>query len=884
MNEIRELTSKFCSNVSSDPRLLQETIRQSFKDLCSLSKQMKFLADYGPILMSKKLFEPVSPGASSPCHSDNCLDDDEEKIRVLEPTLYEVAEIFLDTSAIIEISQSAQNSNWCLWIMICGLHDESALKGLLALVEKHVPNVQYETCKKVVYKGQTSFVLHFKEHFTTQKVFTFLKEDFYAKTYIKDRWQIMRFYNRMDDPKYMSQFYGVVLQNLPLDCTSQTIIDLVSMHSSNISVLSVEIPTLIGDSFCSLIRTKTLEDAEMLALTLNGLITQTGNIRAGLHPSCNFKHQNFDKDPFKEIKIDHHHPQKAKVQVETEKEKKNDIKALLSLFKNELKTSRTPVAVEAPKIPEGQKMIPHHQPFAPRQYPPNFFEPRMPGPSFAFNGPPLSFQNNPGNPAMFYGPPKWVPPDYYRPTAEFPHQQNAQIQKFGKKIQKTFLKPTRASSNHQKTPIQKDNFKKKSSSRKGQPLKLSNKPDDKTIIETKKTEISQLVSPAVPAEENKELVPPSLKRNFVESIQGGSKQNLEKVFEKKLADWNIGVYQAKSTLEKKVEKSNSVSVSNWKITCGTSSNGKASNNNKLPFYLENMMDQMVNPSKPTKPSRFSDKREGKDEANSLNQKRKFETLYPDDRREFIDHPNQIQKLKTNIQEFQKKSDEVGKHDRRLQRSKKGQNKQNLISSSSDEEKELDLGPQKKQYLETFTAEIPTYRENFKPKVGEEKGQRTLDSLGWSIKCQPKKNIPEENKNESNHETAEKAKITTTKSSNSNEAAPMVGPTNIVFNGPYVQSSNLNYMYMPPGMAYPHLLMNMNQHQPPMMPNSFSFNPQMMVYHNNFILNPLVPCHNQSPFWNVPISNAPQQESAKNTEQTNPPKKFKDWTPPLLQKK
>ncbi len=819
MNEIRELTSKFCLNISSDPRLLQETIRQSFKDLCSLSKQMKSLADYGPILMSRKFFEPVSPGGSSPCHSDNCLDDDEEKSRIVEPSLYEVAEIFLDASAIIEISQTTQNSNWCLWIMICGLQDEGAFKGLLALVEKHVPNVQYETCKKVVYKGQTSFVLHFKEHFTTQKVFSFLKEDFYAKTYIKDRWQIFRFYNRMDDPKYMSQFFGVILQNLPLDCTSQTIIDLVTMHSSNISVLSVEIPTLIGDSFCSFIRTKTLEDAEILALTLNSL----GNIRAGLHPSCNFKHQNFDKDPFKDIKIDHH-LKKIETQAETGKDKKNDIKSLLSLFKSELKTRAVEVRENSIAFDNRQRMMPQqHQPFPhhPQQFPPRFFEP-MPRSSFGYNGPPP--QGFPRNPAMFYGPPpqRWVPPnfqphpDYHHPPVQFPP-----IQKFGKKIQKTFLKPTRASNkNNRKSP-------------KKQP-----KPDE---IPDKTEEIPQFISNSEAIPEKKKELPLPLtltspsssnnhKRSFVESIQNGNKHNLEKVFDRKLADWNIGVYQVKSN-EK--PQNNSLSVSKWKITCGTSS----SVNNKLPSYLENMMDGMINP---------------------VNTKRKFESLYPNEKND------KIQRLKSNIQEFQKKSDEIGDPQRF---SSKNRNKQrdSAVSSSSDEEKELNLGPQKKQYLETFTREIPNYGEPPPPLQKEEK-KINLNSLGWSIKSSSsnskKKDLtppPPVKENPIPKETEEKKTTPPT--------------TNIVFNGPYVQSSNLNYMYLP------HLLMGMNhQHhqQTPVIPNSFSFNPQMMVYHNNFILNPLVPCHGQQQsFWNAPM---PQpQESVKNIEQA--PKKLNDWTPP-----
>jgi len=915
MNEIRDLTSAICLNLASDPHLLQGTIRQSIKELCSFSRQMKSLGDYGPMPISKKLFEPVSPGGSSPCHSDNCLEDDEEKTRVREPSLYEVAEIFLDTSAVIEITQSAKSSNWCLWIMICGLNEESSIKGLMTLIDKHLQNIHYETCKKIVYKGQISFALHFKEHFTTQKVFTFLSEDFYAKTYIKDRWKVLRFYNRMDDPKYMLEFFGVILQNLPLESTSQTIIDLVAMNSSNMSVLSVEIPTLIGESLCSFIRTKTLEDAETLALTLNGLITQTGNIRVGLHPKCNFRHKSFEKDPFKEIKLQTSPKNRAKS--ESLEEKKNDIKSLLSLFKSELKTPEpksqlgnvdlmspeqevqlfdtfSPSNSKIHNNPpsnlhpyghhenEGQRVI-HHQPFP--QFPPLTFQrPHPGGAGFMIPNQNLNYLRHPYNmppQAQFKQPPFYGPhhqhlgPDFHNSIRpHFPHHKPEPFQKFGKKIQKMNLKPTRTSNNN---PV-------KSNVKKMQPTKTVNKRQELEIPQKE----DLLASPLAVVQEKKVEADKGSNRSLIGNVQ--NKKNLEKIFEKKLADWNIGVFQIKSTHEKKsqdlppknqsqnekrfenrqahlgkdfskktihkeeipknqwsigvnntVESKNSSGATKWKITCGTNLTVQTEKviSAKLPSYLENMMDQMI--ATPLKNSR-----ENFGQGESINQKRKLGSLYSN----------------SDIPELQKIPDESAEH-------------QNF-RSTPDEEKEMNAQPHKKMCLETSTN-----TNDLSKKL----------SLGWSIQCQPtkgqKKAVEFKQKIQNNPSISAQSQVPpihekipqmeAEKKDNQDNKQPnpvptVAGPTNIVFNGPYVQSSNLNYMYLHPNVAYPNMLMNMNHpHHPPVQNPFLSFNPQMMVYHNNFILNPLAPPHHQS-FWNVPSNPEKFKSPSKNFS-----KKFTDFS-------
>ena len=325
MQNINHLCEEFCLNLAADPTSLSDFIRQSVKELSSLSRLVRPLSNYGPILASKNYLEPISSGESSPCFSEEEEENSStQKHRKNEFSLYEIGKMFLDSSSIIEITQS---NSWYSWILIHGLSDEKDVSVLLRLMDKHLKQSKFETVKTVVYKGQKSFLMQFKEHITAQKAFSFLSDDLYAKTFIKDRWQVIRVHNRMAEPKYMSQFSGIILTNLPSDCTCETLLSVVKMNCSNISCLSFEIPVLIGDSYSSLIRTETLDDAERLALTLNGLETENGVIRAGLHPDCSLTYRDISKDPFKEIRRSQASLSEGKIH------SKNNIKKILSIFK-----------------------------------------------------------------------------------------------------------------------------------------------------------------------------------------------------------------------------------------------------------------------------------------------------------------------------------------------------------------------------------------------------------------------------------------------------------------------------------------------------------------------------------------------------------------------
>ncbi len=273
MQKIVQLTNKKYRELGGVN--LSTFAQKSIKELSSLSHFMKDLKDYGPLLTAKEIIEPFSSGESSPCFSDKHLENDgnPETFRKKCVSFHEVGKIFLDSLATVEITDATQDSIWYSSIMICGLYEEKLTLKFMALLQKHLdPNLK--GTRTVIYKGEEGLMLELIDHITAQKTFKFLKEDFYALNFIKKTWKVLRIYNRMNESKYASQFFAIVLKNLPSDSTVETISILIENTCDSISYLNIEIPTLIGNSCCSVIRTNSLSDAELLALKLNGIETE----------------------------------------------------------------------------------------------------------------------------------------------------------------------------------------------------------------------------------------------------------------------------------------------------------------------------------------------------------------------------------------------------------------------------------------------------------------------------------------------------------------------------------------------------------------------------------------------------------------------------------
>lgn len=302
MQEITSLCDKIGSNLHNIQEITSDFIRRSTKGLSSFSEVLPSLTSYGPMLPQNKFIEPVSPGCSSPCYSIPNDNANQNIQRDLGYTLYDIGRMFLDNLSVTEIQRPSPETGRFSCLLLYGLNNRQFVNDFLTMLRNSHLNPEYKDARIVIFKGRLSFLMQFDSLPLARDVCHFLKNDFYAKECIKCRWQVLWVHNKLLDPQYMASFYAVVLKNLPPDCSVETLQHLVTSNCGNASYTHIDTPVFVGHTVCSLIRTLTLEDAEMIALGLNGLLTKTGTIQAGLHPDCDKQHKHTSRDPFKGIK------------------------------------------------------------------------------------------------------------------------------------------------------------------------------------------------------------------------------------------------------------------------------------------------------------------------------------------------------------------------------------------------------------------------------------------------------------------------------------------------------------------------------------------------------------------------------------------------------
>ena len=336
MHEITRLCGTINTRIAESPLYNSEFIQRSTKGINSLSETLRYLANYGPMPNHRRFMDPVSSGASSPCQSPVKFNRAPEKRRYKAYNLYQVSEMYLDSLAVEEITRQYQENASSTWILAVGLHQEELINELLNLMDSCL-DIKCELNRVVIFKGWLSLLLKLSDVSTTQQVFNFLKNDSRAREQTKYSWQIMRINNRMADAQYMANFYGVLIEGLPQDCNIETIQDILQTICPTATFSNIEPPVLVGNNLYSFVKTPSLEDAEIIALGLNELLLNTGEIlKAGIHPQSCTKHNYSAKDSLNRHKSFQSQPPPPPVRKGSSKmnsSEKHSIKEIISILK-----------------------------------------------------------------------------------------------------------------------------------------------------------------------------------------------------------------------------------------------------------------------------------------------------------------------------------------------------------------------------------------------------------------------------------------------------------------------------------------------------------------------------------------------------------------------
>ena len=298
LERIKSIYNKIDSLKKNYPLKSSSEINYNFrKERPSLIKINEIIRNYGKF--SKKIINPASSGEES--------DFEEKKEKI--PNLNSVIKKLFDLNTIMivkDINYFPKEAyprililNLENWIeknhIIYFLDDIPCMKKIN--VEKYINDIFFFD-----YLKKKCAWIKFNDFYICKKIINFfynpIKKLFPSKNSKGEKLDIFLSYNLLEITK--SNYYGIVIRNLPQNSTSETLKNFCENYikENKDSVKYCLKPYLIKDNYCSIVVLKELEYAENLCYRLNNQEVSNKKLKVNLHPKICKIRNNFNSSFF----------------------------------------------------------------------------------------------------------------------------------------------------------------------------------------------------------------------------------------------------------------------------------------------------------------------------------------------------------------------------------------------------------------------------------------------------------------------------------------------------------------------------------------------------------------------------------------------------------